>query len=111
MLPRGQVSEPDQIPSPRRARTFSDLPRPAPAPRPVIVDVCAALAGLGFGAVLASVILADPRSSLAAPGGLFSAGGRLAGFAGTYLMLIMLVLVARLPWLELHRISSSKCGS
>jgi predicted ferric reductase len=66
----------------------------------VIVDVCAALAGLGFGAVLASVILADPRASLAAPGGLLSAGGRLAGFAGTYLMLIMMVLVARLPWLE-----------
>jgi ferredoxin-NADP reductase len=66
----------------------------------VIVDVCAALAGLGFGAVLAAVILADSRSSLAAPGGLLSAGGRLAGFTGTYLMLIMLVLVARLPWLE-----------
>ncbi|HEY5396526.1 MAG TPA: ferredoxin reductase family protein [Trebonia sp.] len=26
--------------------------------------------------------------------------GRLAGFSGTYLMLIMVVLVARLPWLE-----------
>jgi ferredoxin-NADP reductase len=66
----------------------------------VIVDVCAALAGLGFGAVLAAVILAESRSSLAAPGGLLSAGGRLAGFTGTYLMLVMLVLVARLPWLE-----------
>ena len=64
------------------------------------MDACAALAGLGFGAVLAAVILGESRGSLAAPGGLLSAAGRLAGFAGTYLMLIMVVLVARLPWLE-----------
>ena len=64
------------------------------------MDACAALVGLGFGAVLAAVILGESRGSLAAPGGLLSAAGRLAGFAGTYLMLIMVVLVARLPWLE-----------
>lgn len=64
------------------------------------MDACAALAGLGFGAVLAAVILGESRGSLAAPGGLFSAAGRLAGLAGTYLMLIMVVLIARLPWLE-----------
>jgi predicted ferric reductase len=64
------------------------------------VDACAVLAGLGFGAVLAAVILGESRGSLAAPGGVFSAAGRLAGFAGTYLMLIMVVLIARLPWLE-----------
>ena len=66
----------------------------------MIVDVGAALAGLGFGAVLAAVILGESRGSLAAPGGLFSAAGQLAGFTGTYLMLIMVVLIARLPWLE-----------
>jgi len=66
----------------------------------VLVDAFAAVAGLGFGAVLATVILAESRSLLAAPGGLLSAAGRLAGFTGTYLVLIMLVLVARLPWLE-----------
>jgi len=65
-----------------------------------VVDVCAALAGLGFGAVLAAVVTAESASALGAPGGLLTAGGRLAGFAGTYLMLIMVVLVARLPWLE-----------
>jgi predicted ferric reductase len=69
-------------------------------PRPGLVDACAALAGLGLGAVLAAVVLGESRGSLAAPGGLVSAAGRLAGFAGTYLMLIMVVLVARLPWLE-----------
>ena len=64
------------------------------------MDVGAALAGLGFGAVLAAVVLGESRGTLAAPGGLFSAAGRLAGFAGAYLMLIMVVLIARLPWLE-----------
>jgi ferredoxin-NADP reductase len=100
VLPRGQVSEPGQIPARQKMRTSNRPPRPAPAPLPLFADACAALAGLGFGAVLAAVILAESRSSLAAPGGLLSAGGRLAGFTGTYLLLIMLVLVARLPWLE-----------
>jgi predicted ferric reductase len=65
-----------------------------------VVDVCAALAGLGFGAVLAAVVTGESVGALAAPGGLLTAGGRLAGFTGTYLILIMVVLVARLPWLE-----------
>lgn len=73
---------------------------PARAARARILDAYTALAGLGMGAVIAAVIADDPRGSLAAPGGLLSAAGRLAGFAGGYLMLIMVVLVARLPWLE-----------
>jgi predicted ferric reductase len=64
------------------------------------VDACAAATGLGFGAVLAAVSLGESRGSLAAPGGLLSAAGRLAGFTGTYLILIMVMLIARLPWLE-----------
>jgi predicted ferric reductase len=62
--------------------------------------VCAALAGLGFGAGLAAVATGESLHSLAEPGGLLTAAGRLAGFAGAYLMLIMVMLVARLPWLE-----------
>ena len=65
-----------------------------------MVDACAGLAGVGFGAVVAAVISAESRGSLAAPGGLMTAAGRLAGFTGAYLMLIMVVLVARLPVLE-----------
>jgi predicted ferric reductase len=64
------------------------------------VDACAALAGIGFGAVVASVLTNEGHGTLAAPGGLLTAVGRLAAFTGTYLMLIMVVLVARLPWLE-----------
>jgi predicted ferric reductase len=73
---------------------------PAPAPRPRFVDACAAVAGIGFGAVVATVITSESHGSLAAPGGLLTAAGRLAAFTGTYLILIMVVLVARLPWLE-----------
>jgi DMSO/TMAO reductase YedYZ heme-binding membrane subunit len=47
-----------------------------------------------------TVIIGESRGSLAAPGGPLTAEGRLAGFTGAYLMLIMVVLVARLPWLE-----------
>ena len=62
--------------------------------------MCAAAAGIGFGAVLASFITNESRASLAAPGGLLTAAGRLAALTGTYLILIMVLLVARLPWLE-----------
>lgn len=58
------------------------------------------MAGIGFGAVVATVITSESHGSLAAPGGLLTAAGRLAAFTGTYLILIMVVLVARLPWLE-----------
>ncbi|HEX4087599.1 MAG TPA: ferredoxin reductase family protein [Trebonia sp.] len=74
--------------------------RSAPAPRPGVVDACAAAAGLGLCAVLAVVVTGESAGALRAPGGLLTAGGRLAGFTGAYLILIMVVLVARLPWLE-----------
>lgn len=72
----------------------------APPPRPRFVDFCGALTGLGLGAVLAAVLLGETRGALSAPGGLLIAAGRLAGFTGAYLLLIMVVLIARLPWLE-----------
>ena len=81
-------------------RTTRSVQRSAPTPRPGVVDGCAALAGLGFGAVLAAVVTGESAGALRAPGGPLTAAGRLAGFTGAYLMLIMVVLVARLPWLE-----------
>src|ERR1019366_1510941 len=70
------------------------------SPKPLVADLCAALAGLGFGATLALVITGESLGSLAAPGGVLIARSRLAAFTGTYLMLVMVVLIARLPWLE-----------
>src|SRR5664280_363997 len=70
------------------------------APRRWFADAFLAVTGLGLGVVVALVVTGESRGSLAAPGGWLIAGGRLAGFTGAYLMLIMVVLVARLPWLE-----------
>ncbi|MGH3276508.1 MAG: ferredoxin reductase family protein [Streptosporangiaceae bacterium] len=42
----------------------------------------------------------ESGGSLAAAGGLLTAAGRFAGFTGAYLMLIMVILMARMPWLE-----------
>ncbi len=70
------------------------------APLPWVADALAALAGIGFGVVVALVIAGETRGTLASPGGWLIAAGRLFGFTGTYLMLVMVLLVARLPWLE-----------
>jgi hypothetical protein len=60
-------------------------------PLPWVPDLFVALAGLGFGVTVALVITGETRGSLAAPGGWLIAGGRLAGFTGAYLMLVMVV--------------------
>ena len=70
------------------------------APIPWIADALAGLAGLGFGVVVALVVVGETSGTLASPGGWLIALGRLFGFTGTYLMLIMVLLIARLPWLE-----------
>jgi predicted ferric reductase len=82
-------------PSPPRPRH-----RPGRRPRRWAADAFLALAGAGFGAVLGAVVTGETRGSLAAPGGLLIAGGRFAGFTGAYLMLVMVLLIARVTWLE-----------
>ncbi len=101
MTPVGQVASRTRPAHERAAITVTPRPyRPGHAPHPWIADVCAALAGIGLGATLGTVIIGETRGSLAAPGGLLIAGGRLAGFTGAYFMLLMVLLIARLPWLE-----------
>jgi predicted ferric reductase len=92
VAPTGREAVPDNIQTPRS--------RPGHPPRRRVADALAALAGLGLGVTLGLVITGETRGSLAAPGGWLIAGGRLAGFTGAYLMLVMVVLIARLPWLE-----------
>jgi ferredoxin-NADP reductase/DMSO/TMAO reductase YedYZ heme-binding membrane subunit len=76
-------------------------PRRLPArPRPVVVDVLAALAGLGLGITIALAISAESSGSLGAAGGVATALGRLAGLLAAYAMVVVVVLVARLPPLE-----------
>ena len=68
--------------------------------RPVVVDVLAALAGLGLGITLALGVMAESAGSLRADGGIATALGRLAGLTAGYAMVVVVVLIARLPPLE-----------
>ena len=74
--------------------------RRGPAPQPWIANLFAILAGVGFGIVLALVVTSESWASLTSPGGWLDAAGRLCAMTGSYLMLIMVLLIARIPWLE-----------
>ncbi|MBW4079462.1 MAG: hypothetical protein HIU84_13345 [Acidobacteria bacterium] len=74
--------------------------RAGPAPIPWVADTLALVAGVGFGVVIALAISSESQSLLSSPGGWFDAVARVAALTGTYLMLVMIVLIARLPWLE-----------
>lgn len=69
-------------------------------PRHRAVDMAAVVVGLGAGISIALGIIAEPQSVRALPGGYLTAGGRLTGLLGTYLLLIMVVLVARVGIIE-----------
>ncbi len=64
------------------------------------VDLVAALAGLGLGASIALGVTAQKWSALSAPGGWFTAGGRITGLIGTYLMLLVVLMAGRVPIVE-----------
>ena len=49
---------------------------------------------------MALFIYGETGGALHSPGGWYIAVGRFAGFIGAYLMLVMIVLIARIPWLE-----------
>jgi predicted ferric reductase len=74
--------------------------RPPRRPNRRLVDAAAIAVGLGMGMCVALAVAAETKGSLSAPGGLLIFGGRLAGLTGTYLLLIMLLLVARIPGIE-----------
>lgn len=82
------------------ARTRRVLARPAPPQHPVVVRLAVILLGVGFGATLALTFTAESRSQLSAAGGTAMFLGSLAGMAGTYLALVMVLLVSRVPVVE-----------
>lgn len=62
---------------------------------------CAIIAlSLGFGATLALAFTSESWSQLHAPGGIAMLLGGLTGLAGTYLALVMVLLVSRVPAVE-----------
>ncbi len=69
-------------------------------PRPGAVDFAVVLAGLGLGASVALALTAETWSELTATGGIAMFIGNLTGLAGTYLALVMILLVSRIPVVE-----------
>lgn len=58
------------------------------------------VAGVGLGAAAALTLTAETGSELRAPGGPATFAGSLTGMAGTYLALLMVLLVSRIPVIE-----------
>jgi predicted ferric reductase len=75
-------------------------PRSAAAPNHRHGDVASWLIGLGMGATVALGVRAESLSALHAAGGAATAAGRLTGLVGTYLLMVLVLLVSRLPALE-----------
>lgn len=80
--------------------TTTRVHRPAPAPQPHVVHALELLGGIGLGLVTALGLSVEGRAALASAGGWPIAIARVCAFTGSYLLLVMVVLTARLPWLE-----------
>ena len=88
---------------PGRGRAGQSPPRvPAAAapPRPALVKAALVVVGAGLGVTTALAITAETASQLAAPGGRATFGGNITGLVGTYLALVMVLLVSRIPFVE-----------
>ncbi len=92
--------DPTQAPNKGGPRRRSIVSRPGPAPRPIVAEMATILVGLGFGACLALAVTADTWKQLVAPGGIAMFLGNLTGLAGSYLALVMVLLVSRVPIVE-----------
>ncbi|MBV9214203.1 MAG: ferredoxin reductase family protein [Actinobacteria bacterium] len=74
--------------------------RAAARPNPALANAMASLAGAGLGLTLLLTISTERLSSLGNRGELVVFLGRLAGMAGAYAMIVLVLLVARLPVIE-----------
>src|SRR5271165_7343279 len=92
--------DPADLSQRRKSRRKSVASRPGPTPRPHVVDVAAIVVGLGFGACIGITVTAESWSQLGSAGGIATFLGNLTGLAGTYLALVMVLLVSRVPLVE-----------
>ncbi|MGB9112367.1 MAG: ferredoxin reductase family protein [Acidimicrobiales bacterium] len=72
----------------------------SPAPRPLAVTFAVIVLGFGFGATVATAITTETAGQLRAAGGLAIFLGSISGLAGTYLALVMVLIVSRVPYVE-----------
>ena len=95
------VSFEPTAPAARRGKRGHATARPqAPRPRPVLAKAALVVAGAGLGAVTALTITDETASQFSAPGGATTFAGSLTGMIGTYLALMMVLLVSRIPVIE-----------
>ena len=73
---------------------------PRPRRAPALARASLLLAGGGLGAVIALTVTGESASQLAARGGVLTFAGSLTGMVGSYLALIMVLLVSRIPFVE-----------
>src|SRR5579859_5475336 len=73
---------------------------PAATPRPGLVQAALAVVGVGLGAVTALTITSETGAQFTAAGGVATFVGSLTGLVGTYLALVMVLLVSRIPFVE-----------
>ena len=69
-------------------------------PRRLSADLAAVLVGLGLGASVALGLSTETASQLSAPGGVASFLGSITGLVGTYLALVMVLLMSRIAPVE-----------
>lgn len=96
-------------PAPQRARhgggahepeSHPANPAAGPAPRPAAVKAALVVVGCGLGISVGLALTAETRSEFAAAGGPAIFLGSFTGLVGTYLALIMVLLVSRIPFVE-----------
>jgi len=73
---------------------------PAATPRPGLVQAALAVVGVGLGAVTALTITSETGAQFTAAGGVATFVGSLTGMVGTYLAMVMVLLVSRIPFVE-----------
>lgn len=69
-------------------------------PHPGELQIALVVVGLGLGATVGLALTGQTHAALVAPGGVFNFLGNLTGLVGTYLALVMVLLVSRLPFVE-----------
>lgn len=74
--------------------------RRTPAPRPGQLDLALVAVALGGGITVGSALVNETASQLSAAGGIAMFLGNLTGLLGTYLALVMFLLISRLPFVE-----------
>ncbi|MDQ2726489.1 MAG: ferredoxin reductase family protein [Actinomycetota bacterium] len=90
------------MPSARRSVLDSskDADRRQSAKRPKVIDLAATVVGIGLGASVVLPLSQATVKSVTAPGGPATLAGDVSAMAGTYLLLVMVLLAARIPALE-----------